>query len=132
MMREKFTTIVPQTKAPLYVLDMAYDGRSVFIASDSGLYAYSKTEQSMPLLHKGLIVKVTLDMNGNVWAVSPNTIYCFRPNGQMTRKITATEVSPDYPVEFTSIYKDSQGTLWLGTTENGLYRYNKNYNNSYP
>lgn len=128
MMREKFTTIVPQTKAPLYVLDMAYDGRSVFIASDSGLYAYSKTEQSMPLLHKGLIVKVTLDMNGNVWAVSPNTIYCFRPNGQMTRKITATEVSPDYPVEFTSIYKDSQGTLWLGTTENGLYRYNKNYN----
>ena len=92
MMREKFTTIVPQTKAPLYVLDMAYDGRSVFIASDSGLYAYSKTEQSMPLLHKGLIVKVTLDMNGNVWAVSPNTIYCFRPNGQMTRKITATEV----------------------------------------
>ena len=68
------------------------------------------------------------DMNGNVWAVSPNTIYCFRPNGQMTRKITATEVSPDYPVEFTSIYKDSQGTLWLGTTENGLYRYNKNYN----
>ena len=58
MMREKFTTIVPQTKAPLYVLDMAYDGRSVFIASDSGLYAYSKTEQSMPLLHKGLIVKV--------------------------------------------------------------------------
>ena len=61
MMREKFTTIVPQTKAPLYVLDMAYDGRSVFIASDSGLYVYNKTEQSMPLLHKGLIVKVSFD-----------------------------------------------------------------------
>ena len=128
MMKEKFTTIVPQTKTPLYVLDMVYDGRSVFIASDSGLYAYNKVEQSMALLYKGLIIKVTLDINGNVWAVGPNTIYCFRPNGQMTRKITAAEVSSDYPVEFTSIYKDSQGTLWLGTTENGLYRYNKNYN----
>ena len=116
MMKEKFTTIVPQTKTPLYVLDMVYDGRSVFIASDSGLYAYNKVEQSMALLYKGLIIKVTLDINGNVWAVGPNTIYCFRPNGQMTRKITAAEVSSDYPVEFTSIYKDSQGTLWLGTT----------------
>ena len=119
MMKEKFTTIVPQTKTPLYVLDMVYDGRSVFIASDSGLYTYNKVEQSMALLYKGLIIKVTLDINGNVWAVGPNTIYCFRPNGQMTRKITAAEVSSDYPVEFTSIYKDSQGTLWLGTTENG-------------
>ena len=41
MMKEKFTTIVPQTKTPLYVLDMVYDGRSVFIASDSGLYTLS-------------------------------------------------------------------------------------------
>ena len=45
----------------------------------------------MALLYKGLIIKVTLDINGNVWAVGPNTIYCFRPNGQMTRKITAAE-----------------------------------------
>ena len=31
MMREKFTTIVPQTKAPLYVLDMAYFAPSCYI-----------------------------------------------------------------------------------------------------
>lgn len=60
MMKEKFTTIVPQTKTPLYVLDMVYDGRSVFIASDSGLYTYNKVEQSMALFYKGLIIKVTL------------------------------------------------------------------------
>ena len=50
----------------------------------------------------------------------------------MTRKITATEVSPDYPVEFTSIYKDSQGTLWLGTTETDCTDTTKTIINSYP
>lgn len=35
----------------------------------------------MLLFYKGLIVKVMLDMNGNVWVVSLNMIYCFCLNG---------------------------------------------------
>lgn len=132
MMKERFIAITPPDKKALYVTDMVSNGPTVFISTISGIYAYHKQKQSITHLSKEVVNKITLDMNGNVWGISPAAIYCFLTNGRVIKKITSSKVSPNYPIEFSSIYKDSQGTLWLGTTEDGLYRYNKSRDSFVP
>lgn len=126
MIKEKFHLINSSDHAILTIRDMVNTGENVFIASETGLYVYHKSEQTLIPLHHTPIQAITADMNGYLWCLSPETIYCFSPVGQLVRKITTSQFSPKYHVEFSSIYNDSLGTLWLGTTEDGLYRFNKN------
>ena len=123
--KEKFSSIPSPDNSTFYVSDMAENGTKVFIASTAGLHIYDKRSQNINRLFKGRLLKISLDINSNIWGVTPDTIYCFRNSGYIIRKYAATEVSPQYSIQFSAIYRDSQGTIWLGTTEDGLYRYNK-------
>ena len=115
---------LPQTIAILRVRHGRKRNKS-FVASTTGLHIYDKRSQNINRLFKGRLLKISLDINSNIWGVTPDTIYCFRNSGYIIRKYAATEISPQYSIQFSAIYRDSQGTIWLGTTEDGLYRYNK-------
>lgn len=123
--KEKFSSIPSPDNSNFYVSDMAENGTKVFVASTAGLHIYDKRSQNINRLFKGRLLKISLDINSNIWGITPDTIYCFRNSGYIIRKYAATEVSPQYSIQFSAIYRDSQGTIWLGTTEDGLYRYNK-------
>lgn len=126
MTKEKFTPIAWPNKSAPHVLDMLSNGQTIFIASTSGLYTYDRASRRMTLLLNKPITQITLDINGNMWGISPDTVYCFQTNGHITKRIATSDLLSGYRFEFSTIYKDTQGTLWLGTTEDGLYRYNKN------
>lgn len=132
MMKETFRLITPTDHSVLNITDMASNENSVFVTAETGLYVYDKFTQLLSPFYKEPLLNVTIDMNGYIWGINAGTIYCFSSTGQVVKKITAHEFSNSYPIEFSAIYKDSQGILWLGTTEDGIYRFNKNRDSFSP
>lgn len=129
---EAFSVIPSIYNSDLYVHDMIQNRENVYISSGSGLYLYNKRSGRLVRIFNKFILQTTFDINGNIWGVSPTMIYCFQHNGHIIKQYTRTQISPHYPIEFSAIYKDSQGAIWVGTTEDGLYHFNKSQNVFHP
>lgn len=132
MLTEEFINITSPDKESLNIIDLLDNGQTIFLASEKGLYTYNHENRNITQLFDGEIMKLTQDINGNVWTFSREKVYCFHATGQLIKEFDKSDISPTYPVEFSAIYCDSQGTLWLGTTEDGIYRYSKNKNEFLP
>lgn len=122
MEKEEFKSILPPDHAIKDIMDILVSGPEIYLSTNAGLYSYNKTNSDLIRLADIFYGKMTLDINGNIWISQAITVYCLNTNGQILKRIHGKDISPAFPVEFTAIYKDSQGTIWVGTAEEGIFR----------
>ena len=112
------------------IVDFDYlsDGRILNATTDEnkGLIVYDPTDFSykqLNLLPEKESLRVILVEDDVIWVGSSRAIYKVA-NTLDSYEVVTKEMVP-FPVQIMSIYRDSQGILWVGTWGEGLYRYDE-------
>jgi ligand-binding sensor domain-containing protein/signal transduction histidine kinase/DNA-binding response OmpR family regulator len=114
--------------------------KTLWVGTEKGIYKYdhllnrfkffgAKTDQGQ--LIDQLIYSITEDHIGNMWIASTNGLYKFEKKSQKLKVYTHNEKIPTTisATIVNSVYCDSEGTIWAGTLDGGLSRYNPNNGN---
>lgn len=130
-MKEEFITITTPASVK-NIIDMVDNGTEIYLSTNAGLFTYNKHNHNLNRLADIKFGKIAIDINNNIWVAQAFSVYCLSSTGQLIREIKGRDISLAFPTEFTAIYKDLQGILWVGTTEEGIYRLNRNQRELIP
>lgn len=86
-------------------------------ATDSGIIEFTGTSFNQSLLSDAPIIQALQTENGNLWAISHNTIFRFLESTWIPLSITP------YPdIQLFSIFEDQRNQLWL-STDQGIFSF---------
>lgn len=77
------------------------------------------------------IQRIVVDAYEYIWGINQNNIYICSKEGKVIKHFVADDVLTN-SAKLSSIYKDTQNVIWIGTTEEGVFRYNKDNNRFLP
>jgi len=110
------------TNIVAYDIMCAYEdskGRVWFGTANTGVYYWEVgkiTKLSDPALDKFPVYCVTEDLKGNIWLGTGNGLCCYNSNLEK-------QVIPYLPYEIHALLMDRHDVLWIGTSGQGLARY---------
>ncbi|MEM7106187.1 MAG: ATP-binding protein [Bacteroidota bacterium] len=83
------------------------------------------TEAGFDDLDKSHIVYINDDSNGNIWICSTSGLFKMEPDKGITRHFHNEFDGEDFlpAKKFFHFYEDKEGIFWLGTSENGLIKW---------
>ena len=109
--------------------------KTLWVGTEKGIYLYNshlssfkyfdyKTEKGQQIDQS--VYSVTEDKKGNFWVASSYGLYKYNPK---TNKLSGYFNDPKKPSSIASnvsncVFCDSRGTIWVGTLDSGLNRYN--------
>jgi ligand-binding sensor domain-containing protein len=139
--KERFVfTPVPVTKTDnqqyYYVRDLLEDDSNSYIATTlaDGLHVVNKktgrTKQYPVQVMKGeepflAVYKLFRDSRNKIWVISRDYIYQF---DKKTNRLVMIQQPSTFPIqhgsnEFNNIAEDSNGSIWISSSRNGVFRY---------
>jgi signal transduction histidine kinase/ligand-binding sensor domain-containing protein len=107
----------------IYCLSADMNG-ALWVGSAMGLYRFDEKKEKLVSFIDSLkeVNTVLHDVKGRLWFISWNTVYRYDfGNSEL--------VSYQNLISATSICRASNNTLWFGSTDGKLYRYNESQNN---
>jgi len=99
------------------------------ITSSRGNYIISKDFKSINEFSKNRTFKwIDKDKNNKIWAYNPQEIFQLTSDGNVLKSQPIFNNRKE-KVEISKAFIDSRGNLWVGTINNGLFRYNRSTGN---
>jgi len=93
----------------------------------SGLFTVFKHDPGDSLsLSNNRVNALLIDQQGNLWVGTDSDLDSFNPADESFIHYIGNEGGLSNPI--TAIYESSNGLLWIGVAENGLYQFNKETN----
>ena len=95
------------------------------------IYPFNRLEKNIPV---DQVESILVDTNGNYWfGTTGERIYSYHPNkdnqeNSSFEQLNIVSVAKSLSVDasdITNIYEDASGLIWLGTSNNGLFTYQK-------
>lgn len=99
-----------------------FNDRIILLAYNS-IYSYENNQ--LTLIKKDVPYYVmNIDKFGTLWALNRDVVYKIDENFNVVKsyKLISSDQSPLIGI---CLYPDSKGTIWIGTVKDGLYRYNR-------
>jgi signal transduction histidine kinase/ligand-binding sensor domain-containing protein len=94
-----------------------------WLGTDTGIYRLQQGRLSARLapLPQGLkeLTFVREDGQGNLWAAGSGRVYRWEPSGVWQQFSSETGLADSH---ITCLFRDREGSLWIGTGQSGLYR----------
>lgn len=104
---------------------------NVLVGSNSGLFLLEPNSESLTkisTLHNQRILDFASISKHHIWLASSDGIYVITPQGEIISHFN-TERSPTLSSNIiTALHKDRKGTIWVGSENKGLQRYNPKNN----
>lgn len=106
---------------PLQVLKAVarYSDNCYLLGTDNGLLAYNPETEESRMIREGTFWDLFTDREGDIWSATENGLLLSRPGALLQTLDTGD--APDNTL-YSSIFKDSRGRLWVGSSE-GLLLY---------
>jgi ligand-binding sensor domain-containing protein len=92
---------------------------SGIVLSGNPLFSFLRNPTSGP----GNIQAILYDQNGNIIYTTTTGVYSIKPHAA-TLKPEKLNIPMPSNAQVISLYEDFHGTIWLGTFDHGVYRYN--------
>lgn len=114
--------------------------KTLWVGTERGIFLYSYLLNTFSFFDKRTpqntiidqsVISITEDKSGNIWIASTNGLYKYNPG---TDKLVVYQHNPKNPTSINSshanyVFCDSKGTIWAGTINGGLTRYNPKTDN---
>lgn len=101
------------------------NGKRIILVADHAVYSFENGR--LDLLKSHLTNhRMCMDKFGSVWALHNETVYRTDARFDLVKSYRLTS-SDQSPVTGICLYADSKGSIWIGTMKDGLYRYNRAY-----
>lgn len=97
---------------------------SIVFGSERGLYLLNTRTRVSEKVDDCNIYKLTADKYGTIWAITGSNVKTYSASGK-EKMIVYDQSSSSDKISPSEIYSDSQGTIWLGTMNDGIYKYDK-------
>lgn len=95
----------------------------IAVGAENGLYIVDTETMASEKVGDSVVFRLTADRYGSIWAITQSTVKIYYANGK--EKTIAYDNVPGNRISPSTIYSDSHGTIWLGTTNDGIYKYDK-------
>ncbi len=104
-------------------------GNQIYVGTDAGLFRYDGVSftgytVANSLLPSDTVVSIKAETSGLIWLGGYNRIMEFIINGSYTVTSYINHPISNAPGMINCVYIDSQNTKWLGTTTQGILKYN--------
>jgi hypothetical protein len=104
-------------------------GNQIYVGTDAGLYRYDGVSftgytVANSLLPSDTVVSIKAETSGLLWLGGYNRMMEFVINGSYTTTSYINHPISNAPGMINCVYIDSQNTKWLGTTTQGILKYN--------
>lgn len=115
------------------VNSMAIDNNQLWIATNNqGIFVYDIKEKKLVSFDEisnnrfninSPISDILIDRNSNVWFIS-DCLYLFNQSSKQLKKYKPINIEGEQ-LAISKLYQDSYGSIWLGTQNNGLQKFNR-------
>ncbi|MBX2953180.1 MAG: response regulator [Leadbetterella sp.] len=108
-----------------YITSILYNNNQINIIAAGKVYKY---ENGKITLQKDGIIEYTFlvaDKFGTLWGLKGDTVYQMKSNYTLSSKYKLSNNKQESVVHGRCIYSDANGSIWVGTRKDGLYRYNR-------
>ncbi len=94
------------------------------IGTTEGLFIFDIAGRTLAKADTLAVDKLTKDPLGTIWTINKTSVTSYTPEGRRKRSVRLRQENGKRIVP-SEIYSDSKGMIWLGTTESGLYLFNR-------
>ncbi len=107
------------------VIAIIYNENKTNIVTRQNLYEYKNG--AVTLLKKGIISykSVVTDKFGTIWGLQNDAVHQIRPDFTPVKIYPLTNNREANNIHAHCIFPDANGSIWIGTKKDGLYRYNR-------
>lgn len=92
-------------------------------ATDKGFYFVDEETKKIECIDTTKVLRFIVDKYGQIWGFNESCVKSYFPDGKEKMIIFNKKDNRDFTPS--SIYSSKDGTVWLGTTKDGLYKYDK-------
>lgn len=123
---ESFARIIPEITTTVTHLTQDKDGNVWIATRDQGAWRYSPRDgksKNYPMeTFKGNVARILVSNDNQIWAVTHMTIPSLVRLNKVRDRFETVKVKGPYSYGSLAILQTREGTMWLGTWEDGLMR----------
>lgn len=120
---DKFSYADTLNTGEIYSIGQIGNKKTV-LGAKNGLYILDTETMASEKVNETWILKLTTDKYGTIWAITNTDVKTYHANGK-EKMVVYDKSASDVKISPSAIFSDSHGSVWLGTMNDGIYKYDK-------